>query len=86
MSTPGTAFPCSLCGVLIFRQIGHTCVGFSNLPPHQTTATGSGFAWNGPVCHVCGQGYLNVHECDLERIPCPDGRPGCTVAHYRHKR
>lgn len=48
-------------------------------PPLSTT-------WNGPVCHVCGKGYLGVHECDLEPIPCPDGRPGCLVAHYGHKK
>jgi len=83
MSTPGTAFPCSLCGRLIFRQIGHTC----NLPPIGMTATGgAGFAWNGPVCQVCGEAYLGVHDCDLERIPCPDGRPDCTLVHYGHKR
>lgn len=45
-----------------------------------------GVAWNGPVCHICGQGYLGVHDCDLEPIPCPDNRPGCAVLHYGHKK
>ena len=41
--------------------------------------------WNGPVCHQCGQGYLDTHDCDLIPIPCPDNREECAVRHLGHR-
>lgn len=43
------------------------------------------FLWNGPICWRCNTPYLGQHECDVEKMPCPDDKPGCRVNHWRHK-
>lgn len=80
-STNSDAFPCGICGMMIWSGQFHSCGGTVTLP--STTRLAS--AWNGPVCHVCGQGHLGNHDCPMVTVPCPDGRLGCAVAHYAHR-
>lgn len=78
------SYYCSSCQQWVGGNHGcNVWIGNQTVAP---TASQTIRVWNGPVCHVCGQGYLSTHDCDLEPAPCPDNKPGCAVAHYRHKR
>ena len=51
--TTGQWFTCTQCGK-----------GYQAGPHFCNTSQTSGTLWNGPICHVCGFGYLGAHECD----------------------
>lgn len=40
--------------------------GFASNHTHNSSfPVGHVYSWNGPVCNVCGQGYLNEHKCEV---------------------
>ena len=79
MSVNTDGLTCGICGLVHWTGTIHRCGVMG--PGAPTTGV-----WNVPICRVCGQHYLDPHDCDLEPIPCPDGRDDCTVAHYGHKK
>jgi hypothetical protein len=33
------------------------------------------------ICPLCDSPTTDPHDCATVAVPCPDGRPGCTVPH-----
>lgn len=40
-------------------------VMFNTAGTNSSFPVGSVYSWNGPVCNVCGQGYIGKHTCKV---------------------